>query len=151
MGNELSNLPVTGRSLAEMQAWLADNSLNVWAYLSLLAVPPMKARHWVGRIALLYRSISSIEDARRMVERLGGRGTCLSRSLAVAARCRGSDVVIGVEKRNFVNGEHLELAGRRIEAHAWVEMDGATMIDHAKDRWVEVGRLGATHPNVARN
>jgi hypothetical protein len=55
-----------------------------------------------------------------MARALDRRGSCLSRSLAIAARLPGSTVVIGVDPRRSA----------RLSAHAWVEL-GSEIIDGA--------------------
>jgi hypothetical protein len=51
--------------------------------------------------------------AARVLRSLAGRGSCLSRSLTVAARAPETTVAIGVDPRR-----------ERFFAHAWVEADG---------------------------
>src|SRR5690349_17412054 len=104
--------------------WLADNALNGWAYVSLHLVPPLQARRWVERAALLRRPISSKDEARRMNMRLGCRGTCLSRSLAIASRWRGAEVVIGVDPPSNRAQNCVPNVSDDLHAHAWVEIGG---------------------------
>jgi hypothetical protein len=49
----------------------------------------------------------------RVAQQLGGRGTCLSQALTIAARLPGAQVVIGSD------GSSAGVFG----AHAWVEAD----------------------------
>ncbi len=118
--------------------WIADNALNAIAYVALRLAPPNRAKRWVERFGRVYPVLRSIEDARAMAHRLGGRGTCLSRSLAVAARCPGSEVVIGaIEPRKDAS---TPAGDRPLDAHAWVEVSGVPLLD-GKPRWRELGRL----------
>jgi hypothetical protein len=120
--------------------WIGDNALNAVAYLSLMVAPPLRAKTWLGRLGSLYPAIDTVDEARNLTKRLGGRGTCLSRSLAVAARCPGSQVVIGVIPPLRGELPRLDASRWSIDAHAWVEMVGVAL-DGANLPWVEVGRL----------
>src|SRR5262249_34007260 len=99
-----------------------------------------RAKVWVRRIAFFCPAIHTVGEAQLLKQRLGGRGTCLSRSLAVSARCPGSQVVLGVVPPG---AERRPPAERRpIEAHAWVEIDGVALPESDSRRpWVEIGRL----------
>jgi hypothetical protein len=121
-------------------SWIGDNALNVVAYLSLRMAPPLRAKTWVERVGSFYPAINTVEEARKLTKRLGGRGTCLSRSLAVVVRCPGSQVVIGVMPMR--RGEVFRLEPSwSVEAHAWVEFVGVALLDGSNPPWVEVGRL----------
>jgi hypothetical protein len=122
-------------------SWIGDNALNAVAYLSLMVAPPLRAKTWVGRLGSLYPAIATVDEARNLTKRLGGRGTCLSRSLAVAARCPGSQVVIGVIPPRCGGLPRLEPSRWSVDAHAWVEIVGVALLDGANSPWVEVGRL----------
>src|SRR6185503_3596959 len=102
--------------------WFADNALNGLAYLSLVLAPPLRAKDWVERAASVFPVISTVVEARRLTRRLGTRGTCLSRSLAVAARCPGSHVVIGVEPPERGKAHRADSAKWSLNAHAWIEI-----------------------------
>ena len=121
--------------------WLGDNALNGVAYLSLLVATPLRAKTWVKVVASLYPTIETIDEARDVIRRLGARGTCLSRSLSVAARCRGSQVVIGVVPPSRADTPRIRLSRWPIDAHAWVEIAGTALLDGTTPAWVEVGRL----------
>jgi hypothetical protein len=56
-----------------------------------------------------------------MASSLDAHGTCLSRSLTLAARLRDAEVVIGVA------GSSLHGRGSSFAAHAWVEMRGVPL------------------------
>jgi hypothetical protein len=122
--------------------WLADNALNAFAYVAMRVAPPIRAFYWVERVARCCSLITTAEQAVAVINRLGSRGTCLSRALSVAARSPAAHVVIGVKQSNCYTG--ISAVGRRrsIEAHAWVEMHGLPLPDGTTSAWVEVGRLG---------
>jgi hypothetical protein len=122
-------------------SWFADNALNGLAYLSLVVAPPLRAKIWVERAAAIFPRITTIGDARRLCRRLGARGTCLSRSLAVAARCPGSQVVIGVFRPQRSKEHQTPFAPRSVGAHAWVEIGGVALPEEPNSLWVEVGRM----------
>ena len=62
-------------------------------------------------------------EATRVAAGLAGRGTCLSRALALAARLPGAEVVIGA-RRPGVDGA--------FTAHAWLERDGVALASDAE-------------------
>jgi hypothetical protein len=117
-------------------AWAADNVLHTLAFLALHAGSPKWARSWTRGVASFWPVIDSVEGAQAMTRRLGMRGTCLSRSLAVAARCPKSNVVIGVVRAGAANTSGVP----SIHAHAWVEIDSVPL-ESMQVNWVEVGRL----------
>ena len=125
-------MPMSNRAFA----WVADNALNALAYLVLHVASPIRAGAWLKRAGWAYAPLGSIDEARKMKKRLGNRGTCLSRSIAVAARCPGSQVVIGVQPGNSVRA-----SGRPVDAHAWVEIEGVALENEASAPWVELGRI----------
>jgi Transglutaminase-like superfamily len=92
-------------------------ALHGVSWLMLRVQPPRSALRNVGRIGGLARPFESIQEARAAAALLARRGTCLSRSVAIAARLPGSRVVIGVEPR----------WSGRLAAHAWVELEGETI------------------------
>lgn len=96
---------------------MRDLFLHVVAWGLLRACPPARAHGILLRIGTRLRPIETAEEARLVSRRLAGHGTCLSRSLAVAARTPRADVVIGVEPRE----------NAPLFAHAWVEMDGVPL------------------------
>lgn len=90
-----------------------DRLLNLVAIVLLRARPPLEAHAILKRVGRLLPPHRGREDVLRAAGRLGPRGTCLSRALALAARTPGAAVVIGVRPEPGT-----------IEAHAWVELDG---------------------------
>jgi hypothetical protein len=121
-------------------SWLGDNALNALAYVALHVASPVRANDCLVRIARLCPPIRNAEQACAAARRLGKRGSCLSRSMAISARFPGSQVVIGVQS------EHKRKAstesGRVIDAHAWVEFEGVPLDEGpSSGSWVELGRL----------
>jgi hypothetical protein len=94
---------------------LRDLALLVSAQALLRACRPLRAHAILVRIGAWLPSIQTPNEALRMARGFGHHGTCLSRSLAVAARAPTADVVIAVEPKQDAP----------LFAHAWVEMDGA--------------------------
>jgi hypothetical protein len=82
------------------------------------------------RAGTLLPTVDSPEEARRIAASLAGHGTCLSRSLALAARAPSADVVIGVMPRGTAP----------LLAHAWIEMNGAP-INPAEVTGAEIARI----------
>ncbi len=106
---------------------VADHALHCVAYVALRALPPPKAYSVVLRVGSLLPQRRSPEAARRAMKRLH-LGTCLSRSLTIAARTPGSEVVIGVQRPGTFS------------AHAWVEIDGKPLRDNDPSG-AEIARL----------
>jgi hypothetical protein len=95
---------------------LCDFAIHVAAWCLLRASrSPLTAQRVLRRAGEWLPTLESPEEARAALRSLLGHGTCLSRSVAVAARAPSADVVIGVSPR----------AGMPLHAHAWVEMNGA--------------------------
>jgi hypothetical protein len=124
-------------------SWFGDNALNAVAYVSLMVAPPLRAKTWVERFGSFYPALNTVEEAQRLSRRLGARGTCLSRSLAVAARCPGSHVVVGVVPPDRGKLARTDSPHWSVNAHAWVEIDGVPLLHDTNSRWVEVGRIDA--------
>lgn len=82
--------------------------------------------------------VRSREAACRVAEALDGHGTCLSRAMALSARIEGSEIVIGVDATPNPAGN----PGRDplLDAHAWVELDGAPLRE-SDPRGQEIVRL----------
>lgn len=94
---------------------IVTQALNVTAWVLLHVRPPIEAKRAVDGIARWLPPCREPGDARLMKRALRG-GTCLSRSMAVASRLTGAEVVIGVRP-----GEPRASA---LHAHAWVEWQG---------------------------
>ena len=94
---------------------IADHAVHACAWLAVRCLP---WRATVPTMRVLGRVVPPLADetrARRSLRTLRG-GTCLTRSLATAARLRGSQVALGVrrDKGTFL-------------AHAWVMVAGAPL------------------------
>lgn len=110
---------------------LAMRLLNTVARFALRAQPPMEARRTVKRWAGWLRQYDGIDDARRAAQMLAQRGTCLSRSLAIAARLPGAEVVIGADPR----------WSGTFTAHAWVEWQDHVIDNAAPCRREPIARF----------
>ncbi len=128
-----------------LSSWIADNALNALAYVALHLTSPPRAKAWVERVGHFYPPLRTVEAAPTMSEELGKRGTCLSRSLAVAARYPGSHVVIGVAPRGRTEPSRPP-SRRALDAHAWVEVEGEVLGEESPLPWVEMGRLADQAP-----
>jgi hypothetical protein len=115
--------------------WASDNAFHIITSVALRVGSPRQAKAWTKKAARLWPDISSVEAAEAAIARLGGRGTCLTRSMAIAARCPEAFVVIGVWRGRT--------CGRvsSVPAHAWIEMRGAPLGSAEKGSWIELGRL----------
>ena len=107
----------------------ADDVLHFATRALLRTLPPLKARAVVMHLGSVLPQLTSAAEVRRAAERLRVGGSCLSRSLAIAARSPSSAVVIGVEPRPG-----------GVDAHAWLEVDGENM-DTSGRSWTEIARL----------
>jgi hypothetical protein len=112
---------------------LITEALHGVAWVALRVQSPVNARRTVARLGTMVPPFATAAEARTAVRGLLSGGSCLSRSLAVAARLRGSSVVIGVDPR----------WSSRFMAHAWVEQ-GIETVDvggPGVPRGVEIARL----------
>jgi Transglutaminase-like superfamily len=100
---------------------IENHLLHATAWGLLRVLPPRKAFRWTARVARLLPMVIAEEDALRIAKALDSRGTCLSRSLTLAARLRDAEVVIGVDGRS-VRGQAVAFS-----AHAWVEVSGTPL------------------------
>src|SRR5882724_3209154 len=114
--------------------WIGDNALNAIASLTLRLVPPMRANAWIVRVASFYPRLGTPSAATRMLQTLGERGSCLSRSLAVVARYPGAEVVIGVVPPRADFGAASSFGS--VNAHAWIEVDGLPLDAQQGGPWV---------------
>jgi hypothetical protein len=110
--------------------WYADLAMLLAARGLLAACPPARAHAVLLRIGARFPPIETADEARRTLRFLARYGTCLTRSLAVAARIPRADVVIGVAPRKDAP----------LFAHAWVEMDGMA-VDPADVAGAIIARL----------
>lgn len=101
--------------------------LHGFAFVSVKLLAPIRAQRAVNVVAAALPRMTRDESARVLVRLRGG--SCLTRSMTVAARLPGAAVVIGVPR-----------PGRDFEAHAWVEQDGVPLL--ATDpRGAEIARF----------
>ena len=94
---------------------MLSSLLHGFAFLSVKLLPPIRAHRALCVVAAALPRLSREESARVLVRLQGG--TCLTRSMTVAARLPGASVVIGVPR-----------PGDEFEAHAWVEQEGRPLL-----------------------
>lgn len=95
------------------------HALHGIAWVTLRLSSPMRAARIVRRVGNWLPALKRA-DARAALSRLGARGTCLTRSLAVAARVPGAKVVIGVARPGTGSVTSSPASSM---AHAWVEVE----------------------------
>jgi hypothetical protein len=106
---------------------MTDQLLHVVARIAIRFWPPLRAKRCVDAIGAVLRPID-FQEASDLALRLRG-GSCLSRSLVIASRMPGAEVVIGTTPRH----------GTFSFAHAWVEAAGKAIgLDEPK---TELARL----------
>ncbi len=116
---------------------MTDEGLHALARLLLRACSPARAYAILVRVGVLLPSRRSAGEVLSGLRRLRRCGTCLTRSLAIAARAPDVELVIGVAPR----------PGQQLFAHAWLELSGIP-IDPEDARGSEIVRL--RHPNRKR-
>lgn len=102
------------------------SALHTASRLALRFLRPGPALRLVSALGRLAPRLSRGEAQAYMV-RLSRRGTCLSRSLAVASRLPGAKVMIGAVPVGYraMRAAFYGARGRDVlQAHAWVELDG---------------------------
>lgn len=92
-----------------------NTALHVVARVAIRFQPPVQAKRLVDALGRLTPPLRDSVAAKEMASSFGTAGTCLSRSLAVAARTPGAEVVIG--------GDMFP----EFWAHAWVERAGVPL------------------------
>jgi len=132
-----------GNAIVARFPWLADNILNLLAYVSLRVRTPLQAKVDVERVAAIYPQLRTVNEALRVLQRLRHGGSCLSRSLSIAARFPDAQVVIGVMPPAIRGRPSVGMRRRRVEAHAWVDVRGVILRDDSGSGWVELGRMDA--------
>jgi hypothetical protein len=95
------------------------HAVHAVAWLAVRVVSPTRARRAVDRVARFVPPFRSEEAARDGERALASAGTCLTRALAISALLPGSEVVIGADPSRST----------RLDAHAWVEIDGRPLGD----------------------
>jgi len=119
---------------------IENHFLHAAAWGLLRVLPPRRALHWTARLASLLPTIDEESEARRIAGVLDSRGTCLSRSLTLAARLRDAEVVIGVDAGSLTG------QGASFTAHAWVELRGLPLRPNDVIAG-EIVRIRARHDN----
>jgi len=146
----LRNVPDIRTASMDAIGWCSDHLLNVFALATLRALRPLDAKALVARVACWYPVLTTADTAGRAASRLGVRGTCLSRALAVAARCSQADVVIAVTPASCPRSDYRSRTRNAIHAHAWVEVAGVAIPRQLQeDRWTELMRLRFEHRSSA--
>jgi hypothetical protein len=116
--------------MSEPVSALVDQMLHVLARILLRLYTPQRACVILERFGRLFPPYREHSDVLRAALRIGRRGTCLSRSLAIAARAREAELVIGVGRTT----------GGPFLAHAWLELSGA-VVDPTRGIGVPFERL----------
>ncbi len=121
-----------------------------WLHLlTRVALHVMNPRDVLALVTHVARSLTPLPPTASSVTLLGRRGSCLSRSITLAARIPGARVAVGVKKHGYraVGATRFGLRGRdAISAHAWVEVDG-----HALSQGEEFGKVIAYIQGDDRN
>lgn len=108
---------------------LAGHLLHLAARVAMRFLPPARAKRVTFAVGRMLPELRSSIDAGAYLAEISGRGTCLTRALAVAARWPGAQVVIGGRSGD---------SGADFSAHAWIENDGVALERHTN---VEIARL----------
>jgi hypothetical protein len=109
---------------------VTDEVLHFVARVLIRLVAPQRAHRILVRLGGLLPPHGTRDAVVRAERRIRSKGTCLTRSLTVAARSPNADLVIGV----------LPPEGRTLIAHAWLEVGGAPL-DASDVAGVEIARL----------
>jgi hypothetical protein len=114
--------------------------LHLVARIAVAGTSPLRAKRIVDAAATLTAprdDAQSAEDARRLFAHIRGRGTCLTRAIAVAACLPRSDVVIGAAPSG----------PEGLRAHAWLAIDGE-LIERGPPGIQEIARLRGRAPST---
>jgi len=109
---------------------MTDESLHLLARVLLRVCSLPNTYTTLIRLGALFPPHRDRNRLLRASDRVRGRGTCLTRALAVAARAPAADVVIGIPPRE----------DDRFVAHAWLELGGEP-VDPAEVTGPEIARL----------
>ncbi len=112
---------------------MTDEALHFLARALVRFCSPRRAHSLLVRIGAFLPSHGDRAGLFRAGRRLQRKGTCLTRSLAIAARSPRADLVIGV----------LPPGDRSLFAHAWLELDGVP-VDASDVAGEEIVRLRST-------
>jgi Transglutaminase-like superfamily len=110
---------------------MIDRALLLLARALLHACSPETTHDIMRHVGALFPARRSRQEVAAAWARLKNRGSCLSRSLAVAARAPPTEVVIGVTA-----GGHPAAFG----AHAWLELEGQALYPE-DPQGLEIARL----------
>jgi hypothetical protein len=94
----------------------SSRAVHLIARVAIRVAPPVRAMALVATAARFAPRLRH-DTAIRALDTLDGRGTCLSRALAVATRLDGAQVAIGVHYARSTS----------LRAHAWVVFNGAPL------------------------
>ena len=119
---------------------MIDELFLVLTRIVLRLCPPLQAYAILTRLGALLPPHDDLSDVLRVRNRVRGRGSCLSRALAVAARAPQVDLVIGVTPR----------PNMPLFAHAWLELAGMP-IDPSDVAGSEIARIRGTGRCEARS
>jgi hypothetical protein len=117
--------------------------LHLVARAALRLASPPRAIRLVRNAAWISRPLGDLAQARAAEDVLRGSGSCLTRSVTIAARLSGSEVVIGADRWSSRSA---------LDAHAWVELDGERL-DPARGRefvFGEIARLAVSQETRGR-
>lgn len=114
---------------------MTDQGLHTLARLLLRVCSPRRVHAILSYLGGFLPPHVDRDDLLRAERRMRGRGSCLSRGLAVAARAPHADLVIGVAPP----------ARAGFFAHAWLELAGEP-IDHAEVAGDEIARFRSRRP-----
>lgn len=113
-------------------------ALHLVARAALRVLPPRRAKAVVDEAARVMPRFASLEEARRAADALDATGTCLSRAMVLSARLDGAAIVIAVDASPNPSGNPAR--DPLLDAHAWVEIDGAPLRE-SDPRGQEIVRL----------
>ena len=105
------------------------HGLHLLTRVALRMLGTGKAWELVSRVG---RVMPALDATEAVAESLGRSGSCLSRSMTLAARMHGARVAVGVKKSGYraVHATRFGLApSRAIAAHAWIEIAGAPIVE----------------------
>ena len=113
------------------------HGLHCVARVTLRVRSLLQAKELLDRMGSLLPPLRGAEAAMSAVQALFPSGSCLSRAVTIAATVPGAEVVIGINA----------WTGARIEAHAWLEIDGVRVDTRPGDAPFpdELARLPARH------
>jgi hypothetical protein len=118
---------------------IAEHLVHALACVALRVLPPRKALRAVRISARAMPALWRNRDAEQIGRTLAGRGTCLSRAVAIAALAPNIEIVIGVAPDS-----------RTLRAHAWVERAGIPLTGQIEE-FTEIARLSSDVASMANH